>query len=87
MENYVAPEELAKYLPIDRGDSVLVASDVTYLCWLAYREGKVFDMDRLIDCMQERSDQRGHSFFPHTTGSSVKAFRSTTEEQSQRLVL
>ena len=76
MENYVAPEELAKYLPIDRGDSVLVASDVTYLCWLAYREGKAFDMD-----------QRGHSFFPHTTGSSVKAFRSTTEEQSQRLVL
>ena len=64
VENYVAPEELAKYLPIDRGDSVLVASDVTYLYWLAYREGKVFDMNRLIDCMQEKVGPEGTLLFP-----------------------
>lgn len=64
MESYIAPEELAKYLPIDRGDSVLVASDVTYLCWLAYREGKIFDLDRLIDCLQEKLGAEGTLLFP-----------------------
>ena len=64
MERYVSPDELAKCIPVERGDSVLVASDVTYLYWLAYREGKTFDMDHLIDCLQEKVGAEGTILFP-----------------------
>ena len=84
MDGYVSPDELAKCIPVERGDSVLVASDVTYLCWLAYREGKTFDMDRLIDCLQEKVGAEGTLLFPTYTWKFCKGipfdYRKTKSE-------
>lgn len=64
METVIMPEDLVAELPLERGDRVLVASDVTTLCWEAIQHGKKFDLNRLIDLMQEKLGPEGTLLFP-----------------------
>ena len=64
MGNVIMPEDLVAELPLERGDRVLVASDVTTLCWEALQQGKKFDLDRLIDLLQKKIGPEGTLLFP-----------------------
>lgn len=64
MNEYVSPEELAEVLPVNSGDSVLIASDMVMLAYNALMNNKSFDFGRLIDLLKEKAGHEGNILFP-----------------------
>lgn len=64
MDKYIAPQELVGRLPIERGDTVLLASNVERLAWNAVQQGKIFDFELFIDLLQRRIGPTGNLLFP-----------------------
>lgn len=61
---YISPEDVVEAMPFEKGDSILVASDVSEFLMAAFLEGKHFDLDHLIDLIQEKLTSDGTLLFP-----------------------
>ena len=64
METVIMPEDLVDALPINKGDRVLIASDVTRVCWDALCQKKKFDLNHFIDLLQDKVGLNGTLLFP-----------------------
>lgn len=61
---FVTPNKLAEALPIEKGDVVLLASDVKKLALGALKAKEKFDFQLFIDLVQEKIGQEGTLLFP-----------------------
>lgn len=61
---YVGPQELAEIIPVNRGDIVYIASDVTNICVNAIQEGESFDLNLFISLLQNKIGDEGTLLFP-----------------------
>lgn len=61
---YISPQQLAEILPLEEGDTVLIASNVERLVWNAVHNDQSFDFNLLIDLLQKRIGNEGNILFP-----------------------
>jgi len=64
MEKYVTPQMIVDALPINKGDTLLIASDIQRLCWGALQSGENFNFQKLINLLQENVGKEGTLLFP-----------------------
>ena len=60
----MTPKDLANALPLEKGDTVLLASNVEQLIFESIHAGREFDLNEFIDCLQERVGKAGTLLFP-----------------------
>jgi aminoglycoside 3-N-acetyltransferase len=64
MDRYISYPNIVEYLNIQKGDRLLVASDVTRLAFEAARHHEDFNSDRFIDALQVKVGDEGTLLFP-----------------------
>lgn len=57
-------EKLMDSFHLEKGDTILFASDVMKLMWLSAEAGKEFDLNNLIDELQNKIGAEGNILFP-----------------------
>ena len=67
MSKNITPEELLKVMQLEKGDIVLMASDMVNLCIHAIENSTKFNMNNFIDLMQQAITPSGTLLFPTYT--------------------
>lgn len=63
-KNYIPYRELINKFPVNKGDTLMVASDITRLAILAKRKEGAFDPNLLIQSIQEKLGEEGTLLIP-----------------------
>ena len=63
-ERFLSPQDLVNNLPINHGDTILLASNVERLLWNAIHNDQVFDFNQLLTALQEKIGKDGNLLLP-----------------------
>ena len=87
MSDYISYKMIPSVLKIEKGDVVLLTSDITDLFLQCQDNGEILDVNILLDHFKKLLEKRGPFSSPPITGASAKASPLIIRKPLVKLVL